>query len=1594
MAGGIWHTFSKQHRNSSAPVGEVRTSVTVSGDVSGQLAVGSHIVQMRVDTVLGNLVTVLPPDAKANVTPRPVPISLVPRRPALLIGRQNETTLAVEALSRRRAVELYAPAGMGKSTLLRSLAHQLPITEACGGMAHLSARGLSHDDLLQVLFDVFYTSDIPVKPSPGDLRHRLQHVRAALLLDDVDLSESDIEDVEDYAPECGFLLTTQADPGVSEALAIELTGLRGADARELVAHALGHPLAPDEQPAVDAMCDLVHGAPAGLLRLAAAAREHDGSLADFVATAAASGVPPLPVESAEDVRLLGLLAAIPGVHLDVRQLSEITGMPDAQERVDRLVARGLVLASAPPVSSGARVDYSLADGVDLGPGGVWQMSQRRAELRNYFMKLAEERSETLLSPGAPPETLRALHSDAAGRRDWRYVLGLGVLLDAAYALSGRWDAWREVSETMLTAARAVGDPGAEAMALHQLGTRALCEGETSTAAELLRSALDLRTVVGDVAAAQVTQHNLSLIVAPPPLPPEEQDESFVEDDESTLFADDGGATVRASGADVGSSGAHAGGAHAVGGHAVGGQGLSLGSALPIGASVLVVSAILAGVVVLRSGGSDAAEVAVTPDALSFGTAPVNHVSETRTLTTQNLGETSVHVDGFRTSGPNSSEFVIQNSNCRNQELAAGGTCSATVIFTPTDEGPRSASVAVDVRELPDDPEAQLSGSSTGPDPASPTVVPTELSFGEQPLNTSGQLRQVRLTGPLGGPVVLGPAAVDGVDAADFLVEDNDCSGVQLAPGTECAIGVRFTPGGEGLRQGLLRLPSPNATPSVAVPLNGTGATPEGTTAFKVQPRSVSFGQQPLNGPSEPEEVVVTNTGDVALRVSPVAVVGAPDFTLSQAACPPTLAPGQDCAATVAFTPVATGSRTAQLLFGGGAGPTIPLSGVGAESENAAPEVSPRLLIFGEQLVGGASSPQTVTLTNRADRPLRLDPGGVTAATGSFRLDDAGCTAADVPPGGSCGLAVTFAPTVPGTHSGYLLLTAKGFPDAAVVLGGVGVDPRAPPVPNLIGLPLADARAELARAGFGTGTVGQAAHLDIPSGAVSDQVPRGGTPLDQGGTVDLVVSTGPDTVPVPDVVGVTASEAAERLQEARLRVGVITPQVHPTVPAGEVISSDPVADSLVPTGSSVGLTVSSGRDRPRVPQVVGLTQSVAEEELLADDLQLGRITRRFHESIPDGQVLASDPVAGTEVDVGSAVDLLVSAGAPPVTVPNVVNMTESAARTELGGAGLRVGTVEKVADCSIPDGEVLRSAPPAGTEVERGTAVGLTVSSGEARATVPDVRGQTESEATAALQSAHFFVKVSRQPDEEVAEGVVIVSDPAGGSSASTCRPVYLTVSAGPAPVTVPEVAGSTEANAKTAIEGRGLTVEPVTHETSCEVAGGVVIRSDPPGGRQVERGSAVGLVVSSGAPQAVVPDVSGRPKSEATGFLNNAGFEVGTVNLEASETIAEGSVIRSDPGAEMTANTCDPVTLTVSSGPSTVTVPDVVGESEGTASEILQDADLVVGQVTKQQVDSTQEPGRVLDQTPEGETQARPGSAVALTVSCHAEESDCPQIVE
>jgi hypothetical protein len=108
---------------------------------------------------------------------------------------------------------------------------------------------------------------------------------------------------------------------------------------------------------------------------------------------------------------------------------------------------------------------------------------------------------------------------------------------------------------------------------------------------------------------------------------------------------------------------------------------------------------------------------------------------------------------------------------------------------------------------------------------------------------------------------------------------------------------------------------------------------------------------------------------------------------------------------------------------------------------------------------------------------------------------------------------------------------------------------------------------------------------------------------------------------------------------------VTQQASATVPAGSVISQDPVAGTSVAAGSAVDLTVSTGPASVSVPDVVGLTQSAATTAITNAGLVVGTVTQQASATVPAGSVISQDPVAGTSVAAGSAVDLTVSSGTP-------------------------------------------------------------------------------------------------------------------------------------------------------------------------------------------------------------------------------------------------------------------------------------------------------------------------------------------------------------
>ncbi len=264
--------------------------------------------------------------------------------------------------------------------------------------------------------------------------------------------------------------------------------------------------------------------------------------------------------------------------------------------------------------------------------------------------------------------------------------------------------------------------------------------------------------------------------------------------------------------------------------------------------------------------------------------------------------------------------------------------------------------------------------------------------------------------------------------------------------------------------------------------------------------------------------------------------------------------------------------------------------------------------------------------------------------------------------------------------------------------------------------------------------------------------------------------------------------------------------------------------------------------------------------------------------------------------------------------------------------------------------------------------------------VRDVVGMQVGPARKSLEQQGFKVTVRRVSGNNRPVGEVFEQDPQGGELREKGTTVTLKVSDGTGTIKVPRLAGLTLADATARLEKVGLiaTPSPLPSET---VAIGTVIRSDPKGGTSVALGTEVIVFVSQGPAPVKVPNVVGLDQVDATAQLVGAGFTV-TKTLEPSTSVPAGRVIRTEPapGELQAKNTA--VTMVVSSGPRQVTVPDVVGMSQGAATSALESAGLKVS--VAQTVSTPANVGKVISQNPAGNTKADDGSSVTITVGIAA----------
>jgi serine/threonine-protein kinase len=275
-------------------------------------------------------------------------------------------------------------------------------------------------------------------------------------------------------------------------------------------------------------------------------------------------------------------------------------------------------------------------------------------------------------------------------------------------------------------------------------------------------------------------------------------------------------------------------------------------------------------------------------------------------------------------------------------------------------------------------------------------------------------------------------------------------------------------------------------------------------------------------------------------------------------------------------------------------------------------------------------------------------------------------------------------------------------------------------------------------------------------------------------------------------------------------------------------------------------------------------------------------------------------------------LLLGNDARAVTIPAVAGQSEAEARQTLEDAGLGVEVQQVTSE--EPAGRAVGTDPPEGSEVDEGDTVTLRVSEGPGLTTVPDVVGDNEADATAALRREEFDVDVQQEASSDVDEGIVISQRPGAGTQAEVGSTVTIVVSSGPEAVQVPDVQQQDLASAEAELNGAGLVVGNVSEEPNEDFPEGTVIRQSPGPGASAAEGDAVDLVLAAPLGSVTVPPITGNTVSSAETKLANAGFDVATQEVASDEPAA--TVVGSDPPEGTEVDPGSTITILVSLGPS------------------------------------------------------------------------------
>jgi Cep192 domain 4/HYDIN/CFA65/VesB-like, Ig-like domain/Abnormal spindle-like microcephaly-assoc'd, ASPM-SPD-2-Hydin len=407
--------------------------------------------------------------------------------------------------------------------------------------------------------------------------------------------------------------------------------------------------------------------------------------------------------------------------------------------------------------------------------------------------------------------------------------------------------------------------------------------------------------------------------------------------------------------------------------------------------------------------------------LSFGYVKVGATSSARKATLTNKGPNGISVGTPSSTG----QFHVSTTTCKGS-LAAGSSCSISVVFRPTSVGAKTGSLSVTTNATTGaNLSIALSGSGALPGAKLST---TSVAFGNWAVNVTSTPKPVRLTNT--GKATL---KITGISASGDFKQSNDC-GSSLGAGEACTISVTFHADALGLRTGKLTVHDDASSGTQTASLSGTGVK----LSVGLDPTSLSFRTQRIHTTSITRSATLTNRGAVKLLVSDIFASKSYSQTNTCGSSVPT---GASCTISVTFAPEAEGVLNGTVTIKDNAGTQeLALSGIGGFPAFRA---NVKRLSFGELAIGSSSQPRVVKVTNEGTDKLFIDR---ISTSGDF--EQTNTCEPYVNPGITCAISLTFTPTTLNAIKGTLRIRHE-LGVYKVSLRGVGL-PAAGSTPSSAG----------------------------------------------------------------------------------------------------------------------------------------------------------------------------------------------------------------------------------------------------------------------------------------------------------------------------------------------------------------------------------------------------------------------------------------------------------------------------------------------------------------------------------------------------------------